>query len=307
MSTRAAFALALITLTLPHPARADGGRDDARSQAAAAYDRGVAHFNRGEFEEAAQAFLRADELVPSDDALGNAITAADRAGDHLLVVHAAERAVGRDPSSALAASARKAQADSARHLARVELGCQPGPCTITFDGEANAPGSHYVLPGTHKALATSGAARAEQSLDLEPGATYRVVLHPVTPGSTRHAAEITRSAPPARDRSAASKPLPPAVFYVGVGATVVLAGATTWSGLDTLSAKHALPDRPTTAQVDAVKSRILRTDILLGGSVIAAALTTWAGVSLVDWNGGTASAVLVPAPGGALGAAVGRF
>lgn len=297
--------LVALAIALARPALGDA--PDARSRAAAAYDEGVAHFDHAEYEKAAHAFLHADDLLPSDDALGNAITAAKRANDHLLVVRAAERAIARQQGSALAAHARQALAEAATHLAKVELGCEPGPCTITFDGDPNVPGSHYVLPGTHRVLATHGQARAEQAFSLEPDSTYRVVLHPVAPGKARHAAEITRQGEPRRDRAADGKPLSPAVFYIGVGTTVVLAGVTTWSGLDALSSKHALPHTPTTGQVDDVRSRARRTDILLGSAVVVGALTTWAGVSLVHWGGVGTSASLVPTPGGALCTARGRF
>ncbi len=304
-STRRVLPALAIALGLTRPALGDA--PDQRSQAASAYDQGVAHFDHAEFEEAAHAFLRADELLPSDDALGNAITAARRANDHLLVVQAAERAIGRGRDSALASQARAALAEAATHLARIELGCQPAPCSVTLDGEANVPGSHYVLPGTHRAVATSGRARAEQALALEPDSTYRVLLHAVAPGVEHHAADITREHKPGGGEPQRSRPLSPAVFYVGVGATAVLAGVTTWSGLDALSAKQALSSTPTTSAVDDVRSRARRTDILLGSAVLVGALVTWAGVSLVDWGGGDASATLAPTRGGAIWVTRGRF
>jgi hypothetical protein len=42
--------------------------------------------------------------------------------------------------------------------------------------------------------------------------------------------------------------------------------------------------------VDAVRGRVRRTDILLAGSLLVGAATGYAGVALVDWNGGRGSA-----------------
>src|SRR4030095_10408356 len=80
---------------------------DRVQQAAAAFDAGVAAFEREQFVLAARQFLRADELVPNTDALYNAITAGQRGNDDELVATAAERASSRDASAPeLAARAR---------------------------------------------------------------------------------------------------------------------------------------------------------------------------------------------------------
>jgi hypothetical protein len=99
------------------------------------------------------------------------------------------------------------------------------------------------------------------------------------------------------------KPLPPVVFYAGAGVTLLLAGITTWSGFDTLSAKDDFPR--TKAGNDEVYSRATRTDVLLGATIVAGALTAYTGLFLVDFAGGTAA--VVPLPGGVAAAASGRF
>ncbi len=287
-----------------------------KASAAAAYDAGVKHFDRAEYREAARAFLKADSIVPSADAVENAIVAARKANDHLLVVQAAQRAEARAPEDGkLAAEARAALAESAPHLARVELGCDAVPCHLVLDGDPVSAGSRYLLPGTHSVDAVSDAARAHRDLSLDAGATYRVVLHPAAPAAHEPAADggaphsapskpAGRTTPPP---DASRRPLPPAVFWVGAGLTVALAGATTWSGLDALSAKRNLPADYTPTQGDDVRARMRRTDYLLGGALLLGAATTWAGISLVDWDGGKASAALVPTRGGAVGAIGGRF
>jgi hypothetical protein len=63
----------------------------------------------------------------------------------------------------------------------------------------------------------------------------------------------------------------------------VLAGITTWSGVDTLKAKGRLPG--TESDNDAVMSRAHRTDALLIGTVLAGAATATIGLVWTDWAG----------------------
>src|SRR5262245_36216833 len=77
------------------PVRAEDPQASQRQRAAAAFDDAVAKFNRAEFAEAARRFLEADALAPNAGAITNAIAAARRANEHLLVARAAERAIAR--------------------------------------------------------------------------------------------------------------------------------------------------------------------------------------------------------------------
>jgi hypothetical protein len=308
---RALIALAAASALYSGVARAAPSAAD-KSRAAAAYDAGVKHFDRAEYGAAARAFLKADSIVPSADAVENAIVAARKANDHLLVVQTARRAEAHAPDNPkLAAEAREALAEAAPHLARVQLGCDVAPCHLVLDGDPADAGSHYLLPGTHSVDAVAGSARAHRNLALNAGATYRVVLHPAAP-----AAHATRPAPaaaptqPSRRATppdAPHRPLSPPVFYLGAAVTVGLAAATTWSGLDALAKKRDLPADYSPVQGDDVRSRMRRSDYLLGGAVLAGAITAWMGISLVDWGGGKASAALAPTRRGAVGALGGRF
>ena len=207
----------------------------------------------------------------------------------------AERAIARESVDAkLSAQGRQALLDAARHLARLDLGCEPEPCTITLDQVEVQSGSQYVLPGTHAVSAGApGFAPADERLRLDAGVTYRVLLHPVRPGSTERPSEIAREAPPAPAANAplpgdsergAKKPFGPVVVYTGAAVTAVLAALTIWSGIDTLSAKSDLSDPAPQGEIDDVKSKILRSNLLFGGTLITGALTTYAGFALVDWN-----------------------
>lgn len=313
MARRTAPALVLAAVLAAGPiARADGGEaEGARAQAASAFDEGVARAKRADYEGAARAFLRADELMPSAPALTNALAAARKAGDHLAVAHAAERAIARaDADPALAARAREALADAATHLARVEAACDAEACTLTVDGSSTPPGRSFALPGTHEYAATTAAgASATERITLAAGSTYRIVLHPVSAGAAPVRAEVVRhaseaAAPPAAERAApvpTPRGLSPAWFFVGLGATAVLGGLTTWSGVDALAAKRALPAEPTVAAVDDVKGRMKRSDGFFVGTLVGAAATALVGLVWVDWHPsrgvGAKASALAAAPG----------
>lgn len=306
----------------PTPSRAEAPAAE-RGAAAALYDEGVSKFEHADYAAAARAFLRADELSPSADAVVNALAAARRANDHLLVVEAAERGIAREAAQPdLAAQSREALSQAARSLARVDLRCEPEPCKLSLNGAATRPGARYVLPGTTLVAASSSDGnRTEEALSLVAGATYSVLLHAVKKGEAARATQVktetrdsqgpgrdARAAPAPSARDASSKPLSPAVFYVGVGVTVVLSGLTAWSGIDTLSAKSDLSRTPSSTEVEAVRSKMHRSDALFAGAAVAGLATVAAGFFWVDWGGEHRLETSVfPAEGGAFAAAAGRF
>jgi hypothetical protein len=281
---------------------------DARARARELYAGAVAAFEGARYAEAARGFLDADALSPSSDALSSAIAAGRRAGDHLLVARAAERAMGRESSDPhLAGAARVALAEAEPHLSRVELKCSPSPCQLTFDSEEVAPGLVRVLPGIHLARATfgSGGPTTDRRLTLDAGALYTILLEPAPTGPA-----IAAAAAPSTPQGAAAtteptvvdrnqRPLPAWSFFVGVGVTTLLAGATVWSGVDALdSAEHYRSTR-TAADRSSARSATRRTDLLLLGTALMAGATTYAGFVLVDFGKSERSLRVVPQPDGA--------
>jgi len=284
-------------------------RADPEKQAAGRlYDEAVSLFDAAKYAEAARAFLRADELSPSAEALESAIASARRAHDHLLVVAAAKRAIERESRSpTLATGARVALTEAETHLARVNLDCTPEPCALSIDGKSAAAGEHHLLPGTHT-LSASGdsGASVEERRYLAAGSTHRLELT-LLPSSNPSITKATGpsagrpSAPAGRARDLPPhKPLPPSAFYAGAGVTAALILATTWSGLDALAAAedYRQSKARTTAERNSVDQSVRRTDILLLGVIVAAGLTTYAAVSLVDWNGGKVSLQASPGTAG---------
>jgi hypothetical protein len=275
----------------------------AKERAARAFDVGAGHFRRAEYGAAARAFLMADEIMSNPQALANAIASARKASDDLLVAQAARRAIERayvDPG--LAGAARDALSDAERRLVRLEIRCEPEPCLLTLDGEVTGAGVRHLLPGTHVLAAQTPTGEiAGERLTLPAGARQRVVLYPIAagsaaspPGTPPESGEAQPSGLATAEQGEAARekarPLPPAAFYVGVGASVALAGVTVWSGLDALAARGRLGDAPTPEAVSDLRGRMRRTDVVLGGSLVAAAATGAIGLWLVDWGGGSKGA-----------------
>lgn len=303
----AALVITLTTFAARAEVKADhaANAEDPRGRAAALFEEGVRQFEKQDFTAAARTFLYVDELLPSARALSNALAAARRAGLHVIVAEAVERSRGRTD---LEPEARKvferAFADAVHNLARIEATCRPAPCTVAVDGLAvNA--ARYFEPGEHVAVASGQGRRAEQRLKCAAGATCAVEIA-LEPPPAAPAPAIAAPPPPADvPPPPRQKPLRPWVVVAGATVTAGLAAMTVWSGVDALSARdrHA-PDSPA-YDPDDVKSRALRTDLLLGGTALALGATAVVGLFFVDWNAKTRVSAGI-APGGGAFAAVAR-
>jgi len=124
-------------------------------------------------------------------------------------------------------------------------------------------------------------AKSEPIAEQEPAPPAPVEVAPVREQAPHRAPSSKGTADAKQDEGGPSWARP--VFFTGVGVTVVLAGLTTLSGLDTLAAKNRLPG--TQADNDSVMRRAYRTDALLVCTLVAAGATAFVGLSLVDWNG----------------------
>jgi hypothetical protein len=284
-----------------------------RAKAAAAYDRGLRLFDAARYQEAARAFVEADQLVPNSEVLSSAMAAARKANEHLLVLEIAERALAREASDPkLAGAARAALSEAEAHLARVELGCEPAPCSLMIEGEQADGGRHYLLPGTHLFTATYAppTERVDQRASLEAGSLYRISLvarrappvqgeasrAPVRPVPNAAVQPQARLAPETPGR----KPLKPWQLYAAGGVTIVLGGITVWSGLDALSRVDHYKATRASGDRSSARESIRRTDWLLVGTALAAAVSTFAAVRLVDFGPDKPTVSVVAAPAGAL-------
>ncbi len=259
---------------------------EERDRAAAQFDAGVAHFERGEFEPAARAFMAADDAVPNVEVLMNALASARKGGAHLISASVAERILARaGATEEQRAEAGRAKAEAARHLASLRASCRPMPCEVTLDGEALTGLDRLVLPGlrTFRAVRPSGESKVE-ALRLDAGTAYDVAIDLDEGGRSSVSAEgesqTVSEAPPV-----SAGGLSPSWVFGGVAVTGVLVLATTWSGVDTLRSKGALSERPTREDVDDVEGRIRRTDLLMGVTVLAGTVTAVVAWQGTNWDG----------------------
>lgn len=324
---RTSVMLACLLVSSPGFGREDapatGNAPDARSAAADDFDVGVRHYADAQYEAAARAFLRADARMNASDAMFNALASAEKSGDHLLVVEVAQHALARevvDPG--LQSRARAALASSSRFLARVELSCAPEPCSLLLDEEPVDPGVRFVNPGTHRVAARSTAGEGERPTTekygvLEPGASYVYRLHvadaseaqretPQSPapssshGSTRLASSGAQPFPsdakPRPDGDGPSRDV--WLLGAGIATTAVLTGATIASGVDAASAHATLSNVSTVDEVDAVREKIVRTDVLLACSITTALVTTVWAFAFADLRSGSSDVALASLEGG---------
>jgi hypothetical protein len=159
-------------------------------------------------------------------------------------------------------------------------------------------------------FASSGG-HAEQRESLGAGSLYTMTLEaPRAPAVTKPPDAAAPEAGPKPTSAAISdrdsgaqthaKPLRPWVFYTGVGVTAVLAGVTTWSGIDALSKVDHFKKTRTTSDRELALKTEHRTDYLLAGTAAIAALTAFAGVTLVDFGSKQSALLVAPERGGAL-------
>jgi len=282
-----AFFLPIVALALTTAvARAESGFE--RERAAAAYDAAVAAFDEHDHARAAKHFLEADALAPSNDALLNALTAAERANDPALAVTVAERVLEHDGRPVLLVTrARRMLGEATSRVAWLTLECSE-PCALELDGEPREPGRVVVNAGPHVIVVRApGGAPSERRIEAKGGSEQRVMLTvtpappramPSAPARSMSMAPVAHQPGPPRDRST-----PRVAFYAGTVLTAGLAGVTVWSGIDALRGRNALPGTP--AETEAVADSARRTDALLAGTLLAAAITATVGLLWVEWDG----------------------
>jgi tetratricopeptide (TPR) repeat protein len=233
----------------------------------------------GDFPQAAELFEKAYQRAPHHSALWNAARSWQRAGEIARAANLYARYLREAPANAPDRnSATAALQKLSTKLARLEIHATEVD-GITVDGEPAADRTVYVTPGAHVIEGKAGDRPVRQNQRVEAGAVVSVAL--VAP-PVASSAPAPRPPPPAPEPR--SSKWSPTVVYVGGAVTLALAGVTTWSGLNTLSQKDAFDAAPTQANLDEGHARQTRTNVLLGCSLGAAALTGLAAIWLVDWK-----------------------
>jgi hypothetical protein len=324
---------------------------DAIRRAAEAFDQGRDAYKSEHYAEAAEHFEAANGHAPSNKALEFAVRSRRRAGQLDRAATLAELALQQYPTDEkLKELTDEILAETAEDLFRVTVSCDH-PCTLVVGSTLvyGAPMRERVLylqPGEHKVGASwKGYESKSETVVAEPGEEGDVEFtRPSKDEPTGSAGggvdfdadddsfdddyyDQYDEDDTARDQGPQDKSggVPPAVFYVGAATTVVLAGVSTWSYIDTVNnpGKEKVEadcvglgeDCPTWKEA---KQKELRTNILLGATgvvgvatLVIAAVTDWGGSVEAEDQSDESSGIRVrPWVGigqGATVGAIGRF
>jgi len=300
--------------------------------AAEAFDLGRQSYKDGRYAEAAEQFERADSSAPSATALELAIRARDKAGDLDRAGTLASLALVLYPNDEnITNIAPDVISRAGADLYELSVTCAE-PCQLT-DGTKVVHGTTvmqrtlFLAAGTHNLRASFGEGRIEsKSVDATAGAAGSIDFAP--PAQEKPEPE---EAPPPPVASPPVDPnadegvkktngLPPVVFWVGAGATVVAGGVSIWSGVDTVNNPGADRVKAECAQGDENcklyqegRSKQVRTNILLGVTgllgvatgVVAAVAIDWGPPSLPSMEEGRSTLHVAPYLGWSNGPAVG--
>lgn len=306
-------ALALL-LSVGAPASAqDGSAEPTPAQvraAAEAFDKGREAYKAEEYVEAAEHFERADGNAPSTAAIELAIRARDKAGELDRAATLLALALKRHPDDAnLSKLVPDIQKRAGEKLFELSANCDQ-PCDLTVGGKImHGPPSTqrtvYLQPGPVTVRAGWSDNRSD-SKEIQAEAAGKGEVTFVAPStaaaqsmanepSEPMVADATTSPDLTKDQGAgkASSGLPPALFFVGAGLTVVVGGITIWSGIDTVNNPGA----------DAVKKGCVgqgescdlyqeglgkqtRTNVLIGVTAGLGVVTALVGALATDWSGG---------------------
>jgi hypothetical protein len=296
---RLLLGLLLCWCLAPKSAGADA-TDPARQQAAEHFDAGVRAFEAGSFEEAAHAFLRADDLAPSLLVLRNALAAAQRADAQLLIWQATERLLARaDVAGDERSAAELAHAAAVARTALLEVRCDSRHCSPRLDGEATQPGEQRVSAGAHR-VASNGRTVL---VDCVAGQRCLAAIQAPTqaPASEVAPAQAAANSAIARPRRSRNQRAALGTF-IGVGASaLVLGGLTVWSGMQALDARDLHKTDPSAYDPQEVERLARRSDLFLASSLVLAAGAAATALWWVDWNPRhRTQLVLLPGGGAAL-------
>ncbi len=290
--------------------------------AKSAYEAATAAFTAKRYAEAATGFARADLLEPNAIALESALKAAVLADDPVLGMELVSRADARPVDARVEPLKKRAREAFEKRVGRIELRCGDGAACfgkVEPGGRALEPGRPIWLPvGDVVVTVSSDAARAPEPVTVSAGALVVVQALPTrtpaapsasaSPPSASASAAPTASSPavspsaappirssvppsPAAPSIEPSSGLSPVWFTISAIATGGLVAGTVASGVDTLAVHDAYLAGDDSAK-EPGQSAQLRTNILLGVTLAAAAATTIVAIC-TDW-GGTATLAIGP-------------
>jgi len=277
-------------LAQARPTSALSAELDAATKAKAGrkFRAGEKAFKRHEYVAAAEAFEEAYAIAPHPAALFNAATAYQKAGQLTRAANLCARYLRDAPAS----DARREKANAligelTPKVGRIEVEDR-GALEVTIDGQSPEVDVTYVDPGDHVVTGRFGDKIVQREISVVAGSVVRVALDPPKPppsAGPNEEPDFDPSPDVKKDEDKSGKPLSPSIFYVGVGATVLLGGVTAWSGLDTNKARDDYDANPTQSGLDDGRSKQSRTNLLLGATAAVGVGTAVIGLFFTDFGG----------------------
>jgi len=317
---RALFVLVLGACSLgavPSVRADDASSAERLKSAAEEYDRGRRAFLADDFDGAAVHFENAYRDAPRAETLRLAIRARRKANQQGRAATLAAVAAERYPNDVPTAQLAKETLDEASpQLFEALFECST-ECAITADGRVvsqtdGAKHRVFLEPGSHE-LGVSFKQGGSIARTIEAKKGVRETLRFEPPPVAIVKAPPVVATPPGTG-TGESKPLPPVVFYVGAGVTVLLGVATVVSGIDAKNnpgldaVRQACAGKDTSCPAyQSGKSAETRTNVLLGVAIGAAVLTGVAGIFFTQWSSPTVRVGAAPLPGGGVVSAIGHF
>jgi hypothetical protein len=281
--------------------------------AGAEFDLGKQSYKKRAWADAAEHFEAADARAPSAVAIELAVRARDKAGQLDRAATLAELARKRHPKEASLVKLAEGVVKRARgKLHALSVKCEPG-CDLVLGtklvhGGAARERLVFLNPGGVQVSASWPGDRSRVApVNAVEGGTGELAFEAPPeekPAPTEPAAPVAVTAPvrgtpkPVTTRVGAGGSggdgLPPAVFFIGAGLTVVAGGFTIWSGIDTQNNPGTDAVREACAgkgescpeYQDGVE-RQNRTNILLGVTAGLAVTSGVIGALFTDWSGGS--------------------
>jgi len=275
--------------------------------ASRAFSEGQAAQLAGDFDRAAQNYELAFSIQPSKEALRSAVRARHLGGQLPRAATLAELLLamyGDDETSTKLA--KEVIAEAKPKFARIAIKCG-APCTIAVGGRAaslTAATSHAIFLPAGAATIQISFETGDVKRDVAVKAGEDSALDIPKPQSTT---TPVSSDPITVTKKKKDEPhgVSPIVPLIGAGVTVVLAGVTTWSGVDTLKAHDAYVLDPTDAAYEQGRGKQMRTNVLLAVTGVFAIATGATAIFWTNWHG-TKPAVNATSESATVGIA-GRF
>lgn len=302
----AALALAALVAAAPTgDALADEPSPERLKSAAEEYDKGRRAYIANEYEQAATHFENAYRDAPRAEALRSAIRARGSAKQPARAATLAAFAQAKYASdSGTMELANKTVQDLSPSLHALVVRCQP-ECSVLSDGRLatlteGTSQTVYLEPGAHEVIVAWSGDRSHRARVVgKAGGREELTL----------TAPVEKKPPPAVTGGVVSTPvkdtpkepakgLSPVVFFVAGGVTLVAAGATVWSGIDTLENPGKDAVRRDCAGQDETcptyqkgRDAQLRTNVLIGVTGGLAVVTGVIGVFFTRWSSPEKAAV----------------